>query len=219
MIGTIPSADKSDARALPAVILAGGASRRMGQDKAHLPLNGQPLLDHVYHRLAKQCAPVVISGPQDRFIKNQTVIVADGVSGFAGPLAGILAALEHFSMKETTATHLLSVAVDTPFFPENLALCLEEEAGTPESLVIARSENRTHPVFALWPFQLKQDLAQWLKVPENRRMMDFINRHSPIFVDFSIEKTSAGALDPFFNINTPDDLARARRFAVALSTA
>jgi molybdopterin-guanine dinucleotide biosynthesis protein A len=89
---------------------------------------------------------------------------------------------------------------------------LEGAAAAPDQIVLAASAGRVHPVVALWPLSLADDLEAWLTEPENRKLQAFIARHPSIAVDFPLLATPAGDLDPFFNVNTPDDLATAERF-------
>lgn len=185
----------------------------MGQDKATIRLNGHTLLTRVHMRLAAQCEPIAISRPSKAQTHEDTPVITDTLPGFSGPLAGILSALEHFEDLSTASSHMLSVAVDTPFFPANLAKRLTEAVDFQERIVVARSQGRAHPVFALWPFSLREELSAWLGEPENRSLMRFIALHPYIFVDFPMMKTEASDLDPFFNINTPEDLEVAQKFA------
>lgn len=203
---------------IPAIILAGGESRRMGEDKALLKLDRDTLLDHVSRRLGQQTGSLAISRHRaDEGITGLPVI-PDSDTAFEGPLSGIMAALEYFSAKDKDASHMLSVAVDTPFFPDNLLTQLSGQCDSGDLIVIARSGGRVHPVFALWPFALLADLRHWIGSQPSRRLMAFIDRHPHRFVDFADIEGLEGLgapLDPFFNINTPEDLARARQIVAA----
>ena len=189
---------------IPAVILAGGASRRMGEDKAMLAFGGGTLLSHALTRISSQSGPVVISrhdGAMAEFAGAP--VVTDGGGEHNGPLSGILSALRHF--EGGSASHIASIAVDTPFFPTDFVDRLAAAAPTPNEIMAARSNGRVHPVFALWPLLLVDDLAAWL-AGGNRRLMSFLERHPHRFVDFEM----TGVSDPFFNINTPEELEQAR---------
>ncbi|TNB48311.1 molybdenum cofactor guanylyltransferase [Martelella lutilitoris] len=198
----------------PAVILAGGASRRMGTDKAILTLEGEPLLARAQRRIKTQAHPVLISRHGDELagLPDATVI-RDAGTGHEGPLAGILAGLGHLAAQGSKATHMVSLAVDTPFFPADLVERLSGARPAPNVIVLAHSQGRAHPVFALWPLALREALSNWLASGSNRRLMDFVAGHPCLGVDFPLISTKEGAVDPFFNINTPDDLDAARRVA------
>jgi molybdopterin-guanine dinucleotide biosynthesis protein A len=190
------------------VILAGGLSRRMGGiDKAFLKLHGKPLIEHARDRLAPQVTACLISanGDVSRHEPFGLPVIADTVPGHAGPLAGILAAMVWSVRNRPEATHVLSVAADTPFFPENLREALAAEV-TGNSIAIASSAGKAHPVFGLWPVGLAGELEKWLR-PGNRKVMDFISSHDGRTVEFP---RRGDGTDPFFNINTPDELAHAR---------
>ncbi|MGV0909364.1 molybdenum cofactor guanylyltransferase MobA [Martelella sp. FOR1707] len=192
------------AQRIPAVILAGGASRRMGEDKAMLTFGGGTLLSHALTRISAQSGPVVISRHDETMAEFAGApVLTDGGEEHDGPLSGILAALRHFG--NGPASHIASVAVDTPFFPTDFVARLQAAVPAPDEIIAARSNGRVHPVFALWPVVLADDLAARL-ADGNRRLMGFLERHPHRFVDFEMD----GENDPFFNINTPEDLEQAR---------
>lgn len=193
------------------LVLAGGRSSRMGGgDKTLLDLVGRPLIGHVMSRLRPQVSSIAISANGDpaRFAGLGADILADTIPDHPGPLAGILAGLEWAAAIPGTS-HMLSVAGDTPIFPENLVERLA--ATSPERIAVASSGGHRHPVFALWPVCLHKPLADFLDKGDTRRVMAFIESQGFDQVDFPMEARSTGTLDPFFNINTPDDLAEAAR--------
>jgi molybdenum cofactor guanylyltransferase len=181
------------------VILAGGAGTRMGgADKALLPLAGMPLLAHAIDRLAPQVARLAISANGDaaRFAAFAMPVLPD--ARVMGPLGGILAALDWAQ----GADAVVSVAVDTPFFPCDLVprLCLAA-GGT--GMAMAQSAGHDHPTFALWPTALRSHLRAFLDSGAKPRVRDFANAHGPqraVFDDAA-----------FHNLNTPADLAAAER--------
>jgi molybdopterin-guanine dinucleotide biosynthesis protein A len=193
----------------PTVILAGGLSKRMGQpDKPLLELNGAPILSYVISRIKAQSDPLVlnVNSNQERFTKFSLPIVADSVAGFPGPLAGILAGLEYFSSFSGDCDQMLSAPADTPFLPHDLIRRLAaEKAVTGASIAVAASNGRSHHTIALWDMSLKEDLFHALVVENMRKVSTFIMRHPHIIVDWS-----ASAHDPFFNINFPEDIAKAQ---------
>ena len=163
---------------LPGLILAGGLSRRMGENKALVPFGPGRLIDHVAARLARQCETVLLNTNTPLPGLEGIPRIADDLEGFAGPLAGIAAGLGHLRQAGLPHPHLLSVAADTPFFPADLVERLEEARETPDEIVLAAgADGEWHPVFALWPVSLEADLRAWLCQPENRRLKDFICRH------------------------------------------
>lgn len=205
-------------RSVPALILAGGLSRRMGRDKASAELAGKPMIVRVAERLRPQVGALAINAPEDFAVGVDLPLVPDTIGGHPGPLAGVLAGLRRAAAITPAATHLLTVPADTPFLPLDLVARLEGAAAAPDQIVLAASDGQVHPVVALWPLSLADDLETWLAEPENRKLQAFIARHASLAVDFPLLATPAGSLDPFFNVNTPDDFATAERFIEVLAT-
>ena len=200
------------APAILGVILAGGQARRLGGgDKALQEVAGRPLLGHAIERLEPQCSRIAINANGDpaRFAAFGLPVVPDTVEGFAGPLAGVLAGLDWAA--EQSAEHIVTVAADTPFFPEDLVQRLQAAArveGTPIALAATpdpeRGKNR-HPTFGLWPVALRDDLRATLE-DGVRKVVLWTDRHGAAEALFP-----ADPIDPFFNVNTPDDLEQARK--------
>ncbi|AWC23772.1 Molybdenum cofactor guanylyltransferase [Aminobacter sp. MSH1] len=192
------------------LILAGGRSSRMGgTDKTLLPLGGRPMIRHVLDRLRPQAAPIAINTNADPalFTSFGAEIIADTIAGYQGPLAGILAGME-WAAQKPGSSHVLSVAGDTPFFPADLA---KQLASCGSRGAVAASNGRVHPTFALWPLSLRDALAAFLESGDTRRVMTFIEQAGLGVVEFPNEQFGARTVDPFFNINTPEDLAEAER--------
>ncbi|MEO5322652.1 molybdenum cofactor guanylyltransferase MobA [Mesorhizobium sp. CC13] len=194
------------------LILAGGRSTRMGgTDKTLLVLGGRPMIARVLDRLQRQASPMAINtnGDPSAFAHFGVDVIADTIAGHQGPLAGILAGME-WAANRSTGTHLLSVAGDTPFFPGDLAARLAH-GGSADRIAAAASNGRVHPTFALWPVSLRRTLAEFLESGNTRRVMTFMEQAGMDVVEFQSEEPGIAPLDPFFNINTPEDLAEAER--------
>lgn len=197
------------------VILAGGLATRMGGgDKTLLPLGSQTILAHVHTRLAPQVHSVSINanGDPDRFLRAGLPVLPDTIGGFPGPLAGVLAGLDWAA--DAGATAVVTVAGDTPFFPEDLVERLLSKArGQPHPLVLAASNSSAvtrsrskfglvrHPTFGLWPVALREDLRAALQTGLKKVVLwtEAHGGREAVFEDDSA----------FFNINTPEDLAQA----------
>ncbi len=192
------------------VILAGGQAQRMGGgDKGRLMLGGRSLLSHVMDRLEPQVAGLALNanGVAARFDDLNLPVISDSVEGFAGPLAGVLAGLDWAA--EQGADSIVTAAADTPFFPCDLVPQLMMAAdGMAHPLVLAatpdtkRGRNR-HPTFGLWPVTLRDDLRAALE-GGLRKVVLWTDQHGGREAMFPAEP-----FDPFFNVNTPEDLARA----------
>jgi len=190
------------------VILAGGLARRMGgRDKAFIELAGRPLVSFAIERLAPQVGWLALNanGEAARFAPFGLPVIADTVEGFAGPLAGILAAMLWAQDHAPEVSWIVSAATDTPFFPRDLvARFLDAVDREGARLACAVSNGRAQPVFGLWPVDLAQDLERALVDEDLRKIDRFTARYPLAMVDFS----RAGC-DPFFNINRPEDLRKA----------
>jgi molybdopterin-guanine dinucleotide biosynthesis protein A len=194
------------------LVLAGGLARRMGGgDKALIQIGGVPILDRVLDVLRGRCAPIVLNANGDpaRFARYGLPIIADSVPDFAGPLAGILAGLDWAATHAPGAEWVVSVPGDCPFLPHDLvdrlhAACAE--AGRP--LACARSGEWRHPVVGLWRIDLREDLRHALTVEDLRKIEIWTARHGVAIATWADQP-----IDPFFNVNTPDDVAMADRVA------
>jgi molybdenum cofactor guanylyltransferase len=182
-------------------ILAGGRSSRFGSDKALVMWKGQTLLAHAVGRLRPQVEGIAINTNSNaaEYRKLGHVLVPDQSRSFEGPLAGVLAGLRW--AKDNGAEHLVTAAVDTPLFPENLVAAFLKHGG--EKIVAAESATGIHPTFALWPVPAETPLASWLAYGQSRKMTDFLKSQSFETAMFP----ASGQRDPFFNINAPEDLA------------
>lgn len=175
-----------------------------GGDKGLLVLGGQSLLSRVIDRLGPQVAALALSANGDpaRFASYGLPVLPDGMAGFLGPLAGVLAGLDWAARRG--ADSIVTAAADTPFFPCDLVprlLLASEGQGVP--LVLAASGGHRHPTFGLWPVSLRDRLREALERGEGK-VGRWADEHGARSCDFPSER-----LDPFFNINTPQDLAKA----------
>lgn len=200
----------------PGVILAGGRSMRMGQDKAQVLLAGQTLLTHVITRLSPQLSSLAINAPAGFQPPESLPLVPDTLPGQRGPLAGILAAMRYAKTLAPAASHVLSAPVDSPFLPKNLVKRLQQAIDEGHDIAVAASRGAMHPVCCLWPVEIADALQDFLETPENPRVKTFLCHYDTVEVDFSDIATAIGPLDPFLNVNTPDELHTAHRYLEAL---
>ena len=185
------------------VILAGGLAKRMGGgDKCLLPLGGKTLLQRSIERAQPQVSELILNanGNSLRFARSRLPVIADLFANFPGPLAGIHAALTFMDERNPNNEWLASFACDTPFFPRDMVQQLLAAAGD-SRLVVARSNGRVHPIFALWHASMLGKVEQRLQKGDTPRLQEWIEDFAPVYVDFS-----SASYDPFFNINTPQDL-------------
>ncbi len=191
------------------VVLAGGQSRRMGQDKLFVELGGELLIRRAVKRLKQQIEHVTIVGPKEKTLLSKLGAshIEDNHEGFQGPLAGIFAGLSNAEVHGFEG--IVTIAADTPFFPDNFVKRIIEPRSIyfpqEEPVTIARSPDGLHPVFGSWSVSA---VPKVLKSLDNnvRKVMAAADDVGWEAVDFEVS-----GIDPFFNINTPEDLKRAEQ--------
>src|SRR5690348_13405342 len=179
-----------------------------GGDKSLRVLGGATILARVIARARPQVAALVLNANGDpaRFREFGLPVVSDSIPDFAGPLAGVLAGLDWAAVNVAGATHVASFATDAPFLPTDLVARLADAVKDGRhDLACAASDGRSHPVFGLWPLDLREDLRAALHTGM-RKVDQWTARHRLAVVDFPVQPE-----DPFFNANTPEDLERAAR--------
>jgi molybdopterin-guanine dinucleotide biosynthesis protein A len=191
-------------------ILAGGLARRLGGgDKALREVGGRTVLARLIDRLAPTVTRLIINANDDpgRFAALGLPVVADSLPDHPGPLAGVLAALDWSARTDPAVEWVVTVPGDAPFLPADLVSRLHaarrREGAT---LACAGSLGRTHPVVGLWPVSIRQALRTAVVDEGIRRIDRFTGRHG-----CAVEQWETEPVDPFFNVNTPEDLAEADR--------
>jgi molybdenum cofactor guanylyltransferase len=196
------------------LVLAGGLARRMGGgDKALIRIGRETILQRTLARLSPQVDGVVLNANGDpaRFAAFGLPVVADSVPDFAGPLAGILAGLDWVAANRSDTEWVVSVPGDCPFLPHDLVVRLHEaRSAESKALACAHSGDWRHPVVGLWRVALREDLRHAVAVEDLRKIEVWTARHGVALADWPTEP-----VDPFFNVNTPEDVARATELAVS----
>jgi len=203
-----------------AVILAGGHSKRMGgADKVLVTVAGKSLLARVIKRMNPQVERLVLSanGDPTRFSAYGVPVVRDTVDE-VGPLAGLHAGMRWSEKNLPEARFIASVAADMPFLPTDLVARLAEGCGRDENTVaLAASPAGTHPICGLWPVALAEGLERLLRSGEAATILAFADRFMRLNVPFDdIALPNGETVDPFFNVNTPEDVARAEEITAIL---
>ena len=183
-----------------------------GGDKILLTIGGTKILDRVLERMRPQCTALILNANGDpaRFAATGLPVVPDNVPDFAGPLAGVLAGLDWAAEHATGVSYIVSVPGDCPFLPRDLVARLHaarEAEGKP--LACARSGDWRHPVVGLWPVALRDDLRHALTNEGLRKIEVWTERHG-----VALAAWPDTPVDPFFNVNTPQDAAAAESIAM-----
>lgn len=196
------------------LVLAGGLARRMGGgDKALIRIGNETILQRALARLAPQVSGFVLNANGDpaRFASFGLAVVADSVPDFAGPLAGILAGLDWVAANRPNIEWVVSVPGDCPFLPRDLVARLHAaRIAEGKPLACAHSGDWRHPVVALWQVALREDLRRAITVDDLRKIEVWTARHGVALADWPVEP-----IDPFFNVNTPEDVEKATELAAA----
>ena len=196
-------------------ILAGGKSKRMGKDKLFLKLNDITLIDHTIQKVKKYLKePIIITNQKnDFFVKNNLITVKDCIDGQLGPLVGILTAMKWAKQNLPNCLWIASFPCDTPFFPETVILKFIEESKKKESLILcASSHGRKHNIFGLWSLDLYDKLYNDLVNNKIRKVQDWTNANNIKSLEFQFKD-----YDPFFNINTLEDLEFAKKLILKIN--
>jgi len=194
-----------------AAILAGGQSKRMGKDKLFLELNNKKLIEHTIDKVKKYLKKVVIITNQDNefFFKNNLTTVKDCIEGQLGPLVGILTAMKWAKENLSKCSWIATFPCDTPFFPESIIKNFIEESEKKESLILcASSHGRKHNIFGLWSLDLYDKLKDDLINKKVRKVQDWTEKNKIKNLEFKFKD-----YDPFFNINTEEDLEFAKKLS------
>ena len=184
------------------VILAGGKSRRMlGKDKSLATINKKKLLDICFKRISQQSEMIIINTNNRSLINfdKKKTFVKDHLSGFLGPLSGVLTGMKWAEKNYPVANWILTVPVDSPFFPDDLLKKFRKNLND-ELVVTAKSGDRTHPVFSMWHLSLIKSLELSIK-QGNLKIDEFTKNFKTKVVNFPIID-----YDPFYNINNLEDL-------------
>lgn len=186
---------------ISAVILAGGQGSRLGGvDKGLLELNNIPLIQHLIKRIQPQVSEIIISANRNlnEYKKFGLAVYEDDIQDFAGPLAGILKALQHCQSE-----WLLTVPADSPFIPHDLAEHLYKNIKE-NKIVIAHDGAHLQPTIALIHKSLVSDLTMFLQQGE-RKARVWMQQQPHTIVDFSNQANA------FININTEEELKNAEK--------
>ena len=198
-----------DSKKIIFVILAGGRSKRFGGGfKTFSLIHKKTILEIIIEKLKKNKIEILINANENhpKFNKTELPIIVDKKKGFLGPLAGIHASIDKCINDYPNKEWVFTVPSDTPFLPENILEKFCNKIKTDSEILIARSNNKIHPVVSMWNINLFKSIE--IELNQNRRkIMTWVEKHNFTFVDFDYQ-----TVDPFFNVNTIEDLKIAENF-------
>ena len=196
------------------VILAGGQSKRMGKDKLFLELNNKKLIEHTIDKVKKNLKKFIVITNQNNefFSQNNLTIVKDCIQGQLGPLVGILSGMKWAKENSDKYSWIATFPCDTPFYPESVNKTINEESEKKESLILcATSHGRKHNIFGLWSLDLYDKLKDDLINKKIRKVQDWTKKNKIKNLEFKFKN-----YDPFFNINTEEDLETAKKLILKI---
>jgi len=196
-------------------VLAGGKSKRMKEDKLFLNLNSKTLIEHTIDKVKKHFKQLIIitNNKNEFFAKNNLITVKDCIEGQLGPLVGILTAMKWAKENSPKCSWIASFPCDTPFFPESIISKFIEESKKKESLILcASSHGRQHNIFGLWSIELHDKLYNDLVNNKVRKVQDWTKANNIKNLEFEFKD-----YDPFFNINTSEDLEFAKKLSLKIN--
>ena len=188
------------------VILAGGKSKRFGEDKTVAKIGSKTLLDHTISKIEKYFEEILVIENKKKIIRNKKNIFStnDIIEGYLGPLVGVLSAMEWIKSNKKNYNWIATFPCDTPFFNENL---IDKVKNCPKNsskkLFFLKSRNRRHNIFGLWSLELKDILFEDIN-SGFRKVEEWANKIGSEIIEINDENDCN-----FLNINTKEDLQQA----------
>ena len=187
------------------VILAGGKSKRFGQDKSEVKLGDKTLLEHTLHKIKSKFNKIIIVSNR-KVLKNYTII-EDCIDGQLGPLVGVLSAMKYIKKNNFSYNWVATFPCDTPFFDIYIIEEFFKVSKLNDSLLyFVKSKEKRHNIFGLWSLKLIETLEKDIIQNNYRKVEKWANK-----VGVKIINASYDGEDPFFNINKQEELIEAEK--------
>jgi molybdenum cofactor guanylyltransferase len=186
-----------------ALIMIGGESKRMGGGiKSFIKFNNKTLFDRILYRVKPQIQNIIINSNQndERLIKYNIPMIKDLKKGYLGPLAGIHSGMHWIINNDPQIEWLVTLPGDTPFIPNNLISSFKKKSSLKSKIILAKSNDKTHPIVGAWHISLFRNLDTELDKGV-RKIMSWAQMHQINYINFPSEN-----YDPFFNINRKEDI-------------
>ena len=190
------------------VVLAGGRSKRFGDDKTTAKLGNKSLLDHTIEKIEKKFDEILIVSNNEKHdsIKKNIFSTKDLIEGHLGPLVGVLSAMEWIKKHKKNYNWIATFPCDTPFFDENLVdKIMNCPKNSSKKLFFLKSGNRRHNIFGLWSLELKDILLEDIN-KGHRKVEEWANKVGSEIIEINDENDYN-----FLNINTKEDLEKAKK--------
>ena len=186
------------------VVLAGGKSTRFGENKSEVKLGNSTLLEHTLNKIKTKFNKIIIVS-NNKLLKNYTVI-DDCIEGQLGPLVGVLSAMKWIKTNTFSYSWLATFPCDTPFFNISIIDEFTKAAKLNDSyLYFAKTKEKRHNIFGLWSLKLADTLEEDIIKNNYRKVEKWADKIGVKIINFSFDNT-----DPFFNINTKEDMIEAK---------
>tara|TARA_B100001996_G_scaffold200219_1_gene153240 strand:- start:798 stop:1415 length:618 start_codon:yes stop_codon:yes gene_type:complete len=190
------------------VILAGGKSKRFGEDKSKVKLNDKILLQHTLDKIKSKFNKVIIVS-NNEILKNY-ITIKDCIDGQLGPLVGVLSAMKWVTKNNYSYNWVATFPCDTPFFNNSLIdKFIEASKLNDSALYFVKSQKKRHNIFGLWSLKLIETLEEDIIKNNYRKVEKWANKIGVKTININFKE-----IDPFFNINTKEDLAEAEKILI-----
>ncbi|MDB4858979.1 molybdenum cofactor guanylyltransferase [Candidatus Pelagibacter sp.] len=188
------------------VVLAGGKSLRFGEDKSQVKLNNKSLIDHILSEILTEFKELlIVSNDSIKFNKSEKISIIGDFKNNLGPLGGVLTAMKWIKDNNKDYQWISTFPTDTPFFKSQILKDFHDKINLKNGkLFFIKSNNTRHNIFGLWSIDLADKLEKDLENGD-RKVEDWANKVGVNIIDMQFEKK-----DPFFNINTKEDLEKAK---------
>ena len=188
------------------VVLAGGKSLRFGEDKSQVKLNNKSLIDHILSEILTEFKELlIVSNNSIEFNKSENISIISDFKNNLGPLGGVLTAMKWIKDNNKDYQWISTFPTDTPFFKNQILKDFHDKINLKNGkLFFIKSNNTRHNIFGLWSIDLADKLEKDLENGD-RKVEDWANKVGVNIIDMKFEKN-----DPFFNINTKEDLEKAK---------
>jgi molybdopterin-guanine dinucleotide biosynthesis protein A len=197
---------KMDHSKILGVVLAGGKSLRFGEDKSQVKLNNKSLIDHILSEILTEFKELlIVSNNSIEFNKSENISIISDFKNNLGPLGGVLTAMKWIKDNNKDYQWISTFPTDTPFFKNQILKDFHDKINLKNGkLFFIKSNNIRHNIFGLWSIDLADKLEKDLENGD-RKVEDWANKVGVNIIDMQFEKN-----DPFFNINTKEDLEKAK---------